>query len=89
MVAPLIGRAFAVLAAFDDQRLSVSLGDLARRTGLPKGSLHRLCAQLVQQGAIERTAHGYRLGFRLFELGSRVAAPKRPSSSAENASTRV
>lgn len=72
-----IARAFAVLAAFEDQRSSVSLADLAQRTGLPKGSLHRLCAQLVAQGAVERTAHGYRLGLRMFELGSYVPALRR------------
>lgn len=72
-----IARAFSVLAAFGDQRSSVSLGDLAERTGLPKGSLHRLCAQLVAQGAVERTEHGYRLGLRMFELGSQVPALRR------------
>jgi DNA-binding IclR family transcriptional regulator len=55
----------------------VSLADLALRTGLPKASLHRLCRQLVEQGALDRTDHGYRLGFRMFELGSQVVAPGR------------
>jgi len=72
-----IARAFSVLTAFGDQRSSVSLGDLAERTGLPKGSLHRLCAQLVAQGAVEHTANGYRLGLRMFELGAQVPAMRR------------
>lgn len=72
-----IGRAFSVLAAFDEATGSVTLARLAERTGLPKGSVHRLCAQLIDQGAIERTTLGYRLGFRLFELGSRASSPRR------------
>ncbi|AFR47353.1 IclR family transcriptional regulator [Gordonia sp. KTR9] len=72
-----IARAFLVLAALDDNRSSVSLASLAKRTGLPKGSLHRLCAQLASQGAVERTDLGYRLGFRMFELGAQASLPRR------------
>ncbi|MFE7422226.1 IclR family transcriptional regulator [Rhodococcus sp. NPDC057529] len=72
-----ISRAFAVLAALDDTTSSVPLARLAERTGLPKGSLHRLCAQLVAQGAVERTNFGYRLGFRMFELGAQASSPRR------------
>lgn len=71
-----ISRAFAVLAALDDRGSGSSLAQLVERTGLPKGSLHRLCAQLVAQGAVERTDFGYRLGQRMFELGSQAAGPR-------------
>jgi DNA-binding IclR family transcriptional regulator len=72
-----VGRVFAVLSAFRSDQMSMSLTELAEQTGLAKGTLHRLCKQLVGQGAIERTKYGYRLGFRLAELGSRVVTTSR------------
>lgn len=71
-----IGRAFRVLAALGDGEATVSLARLAARTGLPKGSLHRLCAQLIDQGAVERAGVEYRLGFRMYDLGMRASSPR-------------
>jgi DNA-binding IclR family transcriptional regulator len=45
---------------------------LAERTGLPKPTAHRLLAELVAWGGLERTGRGYRLGMSLFVLGQRV-----------------
>lgn len=50
----------------------LSLGELARRTNLPKSSVHRVLAALGMHGAVERSGRGYRLGTRLFELGEKV-----------------
>ncbi|MEL7158059.1 MAG: IclR family transcriptional regulator, partial [Actinomycetota bacterium] len=48
------------------------VSELARETGLAKGTVFRLAAELVELGMVERAGDGYRLGSKLFELGSRV-----------------
>lgn len=69
----LINRAVTVLDAFTHGPGTVlPLGELTRRTGLPKTTLHRLLAALEVQGVIERAGSGYQLGMRLFELGEHV-----------------
>jgi IclR family transcriptional regulator, acetate operon repressor len=67
-----LGRAFAVLAAFDERPFRLTLAELARTTGLPKTTVHRLAAELVGLGVLERRPGGYVLGCRLFELGQLV-----------------
>lgn len=65
-------RVLRVLEAFDPGERDVSLGELADRVGLPKSSVHRLLATLVVHHFVERDpeTRRYRLGIRLFELGS-------------------
>lgn len=65
-----------ILEAFHHDEEHVALAELARRTGLPKATIHRICAELVGWGALERSGRGYRLGLRLFELGQRVSRPR-------------
>ncbi|MEM9036440.1 MAG: IclR family transcriptional regulator [Actinomycetota bacterium] len=48
------------------------VSELSRRTGLPKTTVHRTAAELDALGLVERAGDGFRLGGRLFELGSRV-----------------
>jgi DNA-binding IclR family transcriptional regulator len=72
-----LNRAFRIMAAFDGDGAELSLTDLAERTGLPKPSLHRLAAQLIEQGALERTRYGYQLGMRIFEMGGLVPRQRR------------
>lgn len=71
-----LGKAVAVLRAFtiDDQVLS--LAELVRRTGIAKGSLHRVAGDLMAHRLLDRTPHGYRLSGGLFELGMRAAAER-------------
>lgn len=66
-----LGRALAIVSAFNTDDESVQLSELARRTGLPKATVHRFLQQLCGFNVIERTATGYQLGMRLFELGMR------------------
>lgn len=66
-----LGRAVAIVSAFNSDDESVKLSELARRTGLPKATVHRFLQQLCEFNIIERTATGYQLGMRLFELGMR------------------
>lgn len=44
---------------------------------MPKPTVYRLAAQLVELGALERTDTGYQLGSRLFEFGSAIAGYRR------------
>lgn len=72
-----LGRAFKLLEAFDPEGSQLGVAELARRADLPKATTFRLANQLVGLGALERCHSGYRLGMRLFELGSMVSAQRR------------
>jgi len=63
-------KAFEVLGAFSPGRRVLSLAEIARHSGLPKSTVHRVLAMLVSIGAVEQTAGGYRVGLRMFSLGS-------------------
>jgi DNA-binding IclR family transcriptional regulator len=67
-----LGRTFALLDAFGPTDRILSLTELSERTKLPKSTLHRLAATLVDWGALVKTDVGYHLGMHLFELGGRV-----------------
>ncbi len=65
-------RALRILQSFAPHERDVSLGDIAGRVGLPKSSVHRLLGTLIAHGFVERDAstRRYKLGMKLFELGS-------------------
>ncbi|MGC7099743.1 IclR family transcriptional regulator [Amycolatopsis lurida] len=58
-----------LLTAFRPGDTALGVSELARRTGLPKSSAHRLIGHLARQGLLERDGTGVRLGLRLFEIG--------------------
>lgn len=62
-------KALTILDAFNEHDTGISMLELARRTNMPKSTTHRLVAELVAWGGIERTPGGLRIGLRLFELG--------------------
>lgn len=65
-----LARAVRVLAAFTAPDRELSGAELARRSGLPRSTTHRVAAELVATGLLEQTPAGrLRLGMRLFELG--------------------
>ena len=73
-----INRAVDILAAFArGAEMTLSLAEIARRTGLPKPTIHRLLAALDVVGLVVKTDHGYQLGIRLFELGEHVPRKQR------------
>ena len=72
-----MGRIATVMEAFNGGQQVLSLGDLNQRTGLPKSTLHRLAEQLCRVGWVERHPGGYRVGMRMFELGSLAVAGNR------------
>lgn len=68
-----VGKALAILDAFDGAAALVGVSEIARRSGLPKSTAYRLLASLEEQGYIERKGVRYCLGRRLFELGNQVS----------------
>lgn len=71
-----LGKVEAILDALAEDGTTVGLSALARTSGVPKASVHRICADLVTWGVVERSGDGFRLGARLFELGSRVPSQR-------------
>jgi DNA-binding IclR family transcriptional regulator len=65
------GKALDVLGAFASDARELSLSELARRAGLALSTAHRVVAELVAWGALERADDGrYRIGLRLYEVGA-------------------
>ncbi|MPQ98836.1 helix-turn-helix domain-containing protein [Modestobacter sp. I12A-02628] len=65
------GKLLAVLDAFTRERPALTLSELARATGVPLSTAHRLVAELCAWGGLERSADGrYRVGLRVWELGA-------------------
>ncbi|WWQ68881.1 IclR family transcriptional regulator [Streptomyces sp. Q6] len=59
------------MGAFSAQHAHLSLSELARRSGLPVSTVHRMLADLLAWGALERDERGrYRIGLRLWEVGA-------------------
>jgi len=68
----MLTRGLALINVYLSGEVELSQTELARRTNLPKPTVHRLVNQLVEQGALERTRTGVRLGAWLFLLGQSV-----------------
>ncbi|MGP4043930.1 IclR family transcriptional regulator [Streptomyces sp. 2A115] len=71
----MLGKAHLLLGAFASDAPSLGLTELSRRSGVRKATVHRLATELVQLGYLTRTAGGYQLGWRIFELGQLVPGP--------------
>ncbi|QCQ92768.1 IclR family transcriptional regulator [Rhodococcus sp. SGAir0479] len=67
-----LGKVRLLLGSFDPDSSSLSLSELTRRSGVAKATVHRLAAEMVDLGLLERAGTDYRLGLRLFELGQLV-----------------
>jgi DNA-binding IclR family transcriptional regulator len=60
-----------MLDAFSAEQPALALSDIARRTGTPLSTVHRLISELSAWGAVERGEDGlFRIGLRLWELGA-------------------
>lgn len=68
-----LGKAVAILDAFTCDDSLLSLAELCRRTGLAKGTAHRVATDLVGTGLLDRHGVGYRLSTRLFAMGMRAS----------------
>ncbi|WP_182357679.1 IclR family transcriptional regulator [Tomitella gaofuii] len=68
--ASVIGRALALLGAFDARHRRLTLAELARRADLPEPTAHRQVRELVAGGALDREPDGrYVVGRLLWNLG--------------------
>jgi DNA-binding IclR family transcriptional regulator len=64
-----------VLSVFTPDTRTLTLSQIARRSGLTLSTTHRVVSELVVWGALERGSDGhYCIGLRLYELG--VLAPR-------------
>ena len=74
----LLERAFRMLRAFPEDGAAISVPDLARLAQLPVSTAHRLAAELVRLGALDRLPDGtVEMGLGLWELGERSAVLRR------------
>ncbi|KAB2343815.1 IclR family transcriptional regulator [Actinomadura rudentiformis] len=73
----MLEKGVALLDCFSSGGGPFRLTELAGRAGLTKTTTFRLTGELVRLGLLERDGDGYRLGGKLFELGSLV--PRRSS----------
>ena len=65
------GKVLAVLATFDRDRQNQTLSQIARRTGLPLSTAHRIVGELAAWGALERgDSATWHVGLRLWEVAS-------------------
>ena len=68
-------KVLAILGAFDAGHQQLTLTDLARRSGLPLSTVHRLAGELEEWQALSRAPDGrLRIGLRLWELGQLAPA---------------
>jgi DNA-binding IclR family transcriptional regulator len=67
-----IDRLVRVLATFDAEHTAQTPSEIARRAELPASTGHRLVADLIESGLLERDEDGRaRVGMRLWELATR------------------
>lgn len=66
-----VSRVAAILCSFTPARPALTLSDISRLVDFPLSTVHRLVAELVEHGALERDEIGrYRVGLRVRELGT-------------------
>ncbi|MGH3493836.1 MAG: IclR family transcriptional regulator [Sciscionella sp.] len=70
-----VGKALRLLSLLGDHPDGVGISPLARATGYPVSTTHRLLSSLQREGfvASDPRSRRYRLGLRLFELGQQVS----------------
>jgi DNA-binding IclR family transcriptional regulator len=66
-----IVRALQLLETFSPEHTGLTLTEMARRSGLPLTTTHRIVGDLLTWGALERDTDGrFRIGLRLWETAS-------------------
>lgn len=66
-------KAFNVLDSFSHGHRVMTLSEIARQSGLPKSTTHRILMMLIEVQAVERVEHGYKIGLRMFTRGALCA----------------
>jgi IclR family transcriptional regulator, KDG regulon repressor len=88
---PAVSRALDILELFLE-RPTLTAAQIAERLGLPRTSVHELVTTLADRGYIEVADGGptrFRLGMRLFQLGSQFAEQLDLVREAQDAATEV
>ena len=69
-----LGKLVGILDCFSTTDRSLTVSEIAARAGLPRSTAHRSILALKEVGFLEqdRTREEYRLGLRLFQLGTTV-----------------
>jgi DNA-binding IclR family transcriptional regulator len=69
-----VGRAIRLLVLVGEHPHGITLSDLARRSGVPVSTSHRLVNSLCREGLVEFEPVGkrYKPGLRLFQLGQQA-----------------
>jgi len=66
-------RAAKILNCFSIKKPSLSLGEIVKRTNIPKPTVYRICETLVKLDLLRKNSDkSYSLGYKLLELGSIV-----------------
>lgn len=66
----ILNKAFDLLRAFDSQSRVMTLSELSRASNLPKSTVHRLLARLVELEMVESHRSGYKIGLGMFKLAA-------------------
>ncbi|PPJ25573.1 IclR family transcriptional regulator [Nocardia nova] len=64
----ILSKAFDLLRAFNPFVRVMTLSELARASGLPKSTVHRLLGRLVELGVVEHHRGGYKIGLDMLQL---------------------
>lgn len=70
----ILTKAFDLLRAFNSRDRVMTLSEIARAAQLPKSTVHRLLARLVELDAVEPHGEGYKLSLGLLQLGATTPA---------------
>ncbi|GAA5210832.1 IclR family transcriptional regulator [Streptomyces thinghirensis] len=70
----ILSKAFDLMRAFNTHKRVMTLTELSKASGLPKSTVHRLLARLIELGAVEHHGAGYRIGLDVFQLGATTPA---------------
>ena len=65
----MVARVAVLLRAFDQEHDSLTVSELAQRTGLPIGTTHRIANELVGERLLNRDGTSYSIGTGLWEVG--------------------
>lgn len=66
-----VRKALLVLEAFDGPHKTMGVTELSKQLSMPKPTIHRLLADLVDGGFVDKLPWGrYQVGMRLFQLGT-------------------
>ncbi|MER6984011.1 IclR family transcriptional regulator, partial [Streptomyces carpinensis] len=70
-----VDKALVLLKSLAEHDREIGVSELARRTQLTKSTAFRLLGILQRNDVVERVGSRYRLGSRLFDLGTRAYGP--------------